>query len=531
MKPPASHPVPTRTLRLTVAAAADAAHTWRGPRPTSPTRTNAEREGQIALLLELVDRFTGYPQDHHTSRDAPFLRVLAIGPTAEVDHHPAAAGAARVNAPDHVALPGLVNAHTHLDLTHVGPQPHDPGEGFVAWVDRIRAARWTSDHEITESVRAGADLLLRGGTVAVGDIAGAPEGRPSLVPWRTLAGTPLRGVSYLEFFAIGTREASAIGRVASVLDEVSSDHPDERENEAAHRLARVRLGLQPHATNTVSPNAYRWAMSQARARNLPISTHLAETPEEREFIAQARGPQREMLERFGLWTDDLLGEFGLGRHPIDHVLGALQFNDRKEVTVERDDTSLLFAHVNDCGGTPAELNDREAERLIERLARSGASVAYCPRASAYFAAPSHFGPHRWRDMLAAGVNVCIGTDSIVNLPPGTGTTPGPLGDRGISVLDELRLLAERDSGDPGTLLGMATIRGARALGLPGAAFGLSHDCVPWGLVLVGPGMAGGGRGGAVPDDACPVRWALGAGRTISLLLPENWSGFAGMIAR
>ena len=110
-------------------------------------------------------------------------------------------------------------------------------------------------------------------------------------------------------------------------------------------------------------------------------------------------------------------------------------------------------------------------RTVSRvLAETGTSVAYCPRSSHYFRNHESFGPHRYRDMLAAGINVCLGTDSIVNLPPDES-------DR-LSTLDETRFLCRRDGTDPLTLLRMATVNGARALDLDPDLFifrsGLPH---------------------------------------------------------
>jgi cytosine/adenosine deaminase-related metal-dependent hydrolase len=97
------------------------------------------------------------------------------------------------------------------------------------------------------------------------------------------------------------------------------------------------------------------------------------------------------------------------------------------------------------------------------LARHRASVVYCPIASAYFGHPRRGfrgsdGHHRYRDMLAAGVNVCLGTDSIL-CQPADETQPH-------SILAQMRFLFQRDHTDPDTLLAMATTRGLRALGLP-----------------------------------------------------------------
>jgi cytosine/adenosine deaminase-related metal-dependent hydrolase len=284
--------------------------------------------------------------------------------------------------------------------------------------------------------------------VLVGDIAGAPGGRPRLEPFEVLTGSGLGGVSFVEFFAMGIREAESLARLEAVL--------------AGARAApgSARLGLQPHAPNTVSPAGYRRAIELARRHGLPLATHLAETPEEREFIARGTGPHREMLERLGLWTDAILDHVGKGATPIEHLAATLAA------------APFLLAHVNDTGPDPA--------RAFETLATAGASVAYCPRASEYFHAATHFGPHRYREMLAAGVNVCLGTDSIVNLPRGVDGADGP----GLSVLDEARLLLARDGADAGTLLRMVTVHGCRALGWDEASCSLGVGARPLGLVAV-----------------------------------------------
>ncbi|HZW09394.1 MAG TPA: amidohydrolase family protein [Phycisphaerales bacterium] len=382
------------------------------------------------------------------------LEVIAIGTAAQVNAHGEAARADAVGLDDSVLLPGLVNAHTHLDLTHLGPLEHRPEDGFVAWVERIRAGRAHDAEAIAGAVRQGIELSLRAGTVLVGDIAGAPGGRPSLAPLHTLALSPLRGISFLEFFAIGSRERDSLERVEQTL----------RGAPAIDQASGVRLGLQPHAPNTVGLAGYRRAGEWARRWRLRLATHLAETPEEREFVLCGTGPQRAMLERFGLWSDAMLGEIGSGRSPVEHLAPVLAGSE------------YLLAHVNDLGEDHA--------LAIEMLRAAGASVAYCPRASAYFGAPSHFGPHRYREMLRAGVNVCLGTDSVVNLPPGCERSEGC----GMSVLDEARLLFRRDGADPEQLLAMMTVNGARALGWEDhSRFSFRAGSRPLGLVAVGVG--------------------------------------------
>jgi cytosine/adenosine deaminase-related metal-dependent hydrolase len=360
----------------------------------------------------------------------PTAKILSVGKLQDVQGHSASAFAKVVHLPGSVLVPAFVNAHTHLDLTHIGPQPHDASEGFVRWVDMIRTRRHLSSERIAESVRRGIELSLAAGVVAVGDIAGAPGGTPSLAPHGALRDSVLRGVSYLEFFGIGTIRDRSRESVEAVLGKVSENGED-----------RVRFGLQPHAPSSVDLRVYEWAAAAASLRGMMIATHLAETPEERDFVANARGPQRNFLEKLGIWDDSVLEHIGHGKHPVRHLREVLS---RARFTV---------AHVNDAD-----------DAAIAILAQTQTSVAYCPRASEYFGAEEHFGPHRYQDMLKAGINVALGTDSIVNLPPEAATT------HGLSVLDEMRRLSRRDGTDPKTLLRMGTLNGAAALGMDSALF-------------------------------------------------------------
>lgn len=372
------------------------------------------------------------------------IRVLAVGKSPEVARHPAAAGCEIIERAGHVILPGLANAHAHLDLTHIGPMEHDSEAGFVPWIDIVRERRARTPDGIARSVRAGIDLSRRGGVVAVGDIAGAPDGRPTLAPFDVMRAEGMAGVSYVEFFAIGKRELASRERVREMIEGASVQRAREY----------TRLGLQPHAPYSVDLRSYQWAAEFARARALPLATHLAETIEEREFVAQGTGPQRGFLESIGVWDGDILARIGQGMSPVGHLRGVLE-------SAREAHQPILLVHLN--GVTDAD---------IEILARSGASVVYCPRASAYFGAGRTFGPHRYRDMLAAGVNVALGTDSIINLPPGDVTA------HGITTLDDMRLLLARDGVPAATLLEMATTNAARAMGLTETWFRLQPGADP-----------------------------------------------------
>jgi cytosine/adenosine deaminase-related metal-dependent hydrolase len=364
-----------------------------------------------AVLVEVGDPIGSMP------------RLLAAGRKEDVRVHPAAKGATRVDVGDAVLLPGLVNAHIHLDLTHIGPREYDPTAGFAGWAGVILSNRLYDPEPLRASVRLGISRSLAGGVVAIGDISG---------DWRTepiaeLQASPMLGVSFLEYFGIGRRQEQILARLAKAMSELAP----------LRRHPRIAVGLQPHATYTAGSMLMAWT-AERRREGWPVCTHLAENPSEREFVGRGTGTFRALLERLNLWDDSIMEDVGRGLSPIRHFEPALSA------------APWLVAHVNDCG-------DGE----IDTLARSGASVAYCPRSSSYFRNHEAFGPHRYRDMLAAGVNVALGTDSIVNLPRDSTR---------ISTLDEMRFLHARDGVDPQALLGMATANGARALGLDPALF-------------------------------------------------------------
>lgn len=364
--------------------------------------------------------------------------VLAVGTPSQVNAHPGTRGAHRIERPGCTLLPGLVNAHTHLDLTHIGPRPHDPRQGFAAWIDLIRSRRLTDPGEIAESVALGVQASVQGGVVAVGDIAGAVAGRASLSAARALAESPLMATSFLEFFAAGTREKEGMLYLGLALGEW--------QREARREVGRTHLGIQPHAPYSVSLRCYGEVMRLAWGLGLPVCTHAAESPEERAFVAQGTGPLADLLKSLGIWDADFAATVGQGRSPVAHLEAA------------HGPHALTLVHLN-------QLSDDDIRVLVRSAARtdrrSPLSTVYCPRASAYFGAHEHFGPHRYRDLLAAGVPVALGTDSIVNLPAGTTR---------LSTWDEMAYLHARDGTDAVTLLRMATTSGARAIGMPADAF-------------------------------------------------------------
>jgi cytosine/adenosine deaminase-related metal-dependent hydrolase len=381
-------------------------------------------------------------------------RVLASGTPEEVGGVPDA----RIEEhPGEAILPALVNAHCHLDLTHIGPLP--PPANFQSWLEQVGSLRRVDPGGIEASVREGVDRTLAGGVAAVGDIAGAW----SEVPLATLERSALSGVSFIELFGQGTREAAAVERLRASTERAGMRSPT--------CWRRVRRGVQPHAPYSCGLALYAGAAKAAKLLGTPAATHLAESPEEVEFACRRSGPFAEFLARLALLEE---GASALGAHPLEalHAAGVLT------------EANWLLVH----------LNCLESHH-VPLLAALRPTVVYCPRASAYFGHPRPgWSPHRYRELQEAGVRVALGTDSILCLDTPTRLSP----------LDDARLLWRRDGTEPRTLLAMITSLAAEALGLPADRFSFAAG-ESAGILAVGmngPGLEG------VMRASGPPRWLL-----------------------
>ena len=304
-------------------------------------------------------------------------------------------------------FPGLINAHTHLELSVLsqGPAP----DNFVGWIERLLAGTPTSDEALRQSVmRAvpiGVEQCLRFGVTCVGDIS-----RRCGITRALLRQGPLRVVSYGEIQAMAQRRALLEERIAT-----ATDQKDASQN--------LQVGLSPHAPYSVEIDGYARCLEVAREHTLPLATHLAETPDEAAFLSNHAGPFRDLWNHLQAW-DEKVPRFTGGPIRMAAAIGMVDY-------------PTLLAHVNYC-------DDEE----LEVLAGGQASVVYCPRTHAYFGHP----PHRWRDMLRMGINVAIGTDSCASSPD-------------LNLVEELRLLHRLAPQTPALdLWRLATANGARAVG-------------------------------------------------------------------
>jgi len=317
-------------------------------------------------------------------------------------------------------VPGFVNAHTHLELASLDSQitkgnperaSRTGSEDEVAWLRRVvDQRRKGSDQTLKESVGRNLKASIEAGTTLLADTTTAG------LSWEQVAAASFRAVVFTEL--IGLKRHRGLETSDAAWNWLATIRPE------TQVAACARPGLSPHAPYSTS----EWLYHKAAGSRLPLSTHLAEMPEELRLLEHRDGPLRQFLEDMDAWDDDWEP---LGPRPADYVRRG-----------ELRDADWVIAH-----GTyfdPSEFWQLrpEAAPNDHRVA-----VAFCPRTHSRFG----HAPHPYRAMLEKGIVVCLGTDSLASSPS-------------LSILDEIRFLHHRDPSLSGELLlTMATLFGAWAL--------------------------------------------------------------------
>ena len=324
-------------------------------------------------------------------------RVAWVGGSGD----PAAPGGPVRDLGPGVLLPGLVNAHCHLELSHLkGEAPL--GQGFVPWVEAVVSARARfGEEEEAAKTAAAIESLEEAGTVAVGDISSR------LAHLGVLGGAGLRAVVFLEALAW---DPAGVPETERWIDERLS---------AASGSGDVEVRLGAHALHSVSPEL----LGRLVERGGVGALHLAESPEEWRFLERGDGPWAEFLARRGLGHVPFTPP---GTSPVRYA----------------DDLGLLHPGLVAAHCVQVDANDREI------LARRGVAVALCPRSNRNLGVGRADVPA----LLAVGVRLCLGTDSLASAET-------------LDVLDDAVLLARQFPAlDPAAIVRMATAGGAEALG-------------------------------------------------------------------
>jgi len=330
--------------------------------------------------------------------------VLALGRASEIlEAFPGPS--ARFEYPDGTMLPGLVDAHAHLELSYMKDLV-PPREDFTSWiVDLVRAKRSWGDDEFEKSTRAGRREHVPGGCTAVGDIV-SKEAEMGAMAAHEESDPPLRVRAYQEF----------LGR----FDETRASFKTDADR-------RLFPGISPHAPYSSDANLFRRCIERARERQLPISTHGAETRWEERYMLEGKGPLHEFPMKLGM-----------DAFPSRSWDPAFPSGLAGWLAAESPPKPLQFVH-----GTWLD------EKEFSALKTLGATVVYCPASVAYF----HGGrdSHPVEELLAADIPVALGTDSLAS-----GWT--------LNMPETCSLAYRAHPGlSPSTILEMATRSGSRSL--------------------------------------------------------------------
>ncbi len=324
--------------------------------------------------------------------------IAAVGPHGLVPTPP---GARELAFPDASLVPGLVNTHTHLELTHLADKNAE--REFAPWIRSLRTLKdATTPDEFARAAERGVRDAWVAGVTCVADTGSTGA------PLEALARLGGRGIYYQEVFGPDPAQcAASMEELRRALDRLSP-----------FATSPLSLGVSPHAPYTVSEPLYRAVADLARRERCPLAMHLAESRAETELVRDGSGPFADALRARGFAVR--------AQHcsPVQYLLrlGVLQRA-----------TGWLCIHC-------VQVDERDVAILRD----SGAGVAHCPRSNR---AHGH-GTAPLAAFRRAGLRVGLGTDSVVSV--GDSSLLAEAAAAGLDGEDALRML---------------TIEGARALGL------------------------------------------------------------------
>ena len=343
-------------------------------------------------------------------------RIIAVGKFSEI----ASSSDEVVDLGDHILLPGLINAHCHLDYTCLRAKIPPP-QSFADWIRAINAEKGRlSAEDYVASIHAGFAEAKQFGTTTIANLTAFPELIAQIHD-------PIRTLWFAELIDVRKRPKN----LTALSSQVSGG------NEIVDRaIAGLQTtdgkGLAPHAPFTASAELYRRCADIAERDNLLLTTHLAESREEMRMFRDAEGPLYEFLKEIGRDMNDC------GRTtPLQTFLHDLQISPRDPSTSLGMTNPWIIAHLNEL--TESDFN------LLAKFPQKF-SIVHCPRSHAYFG-HSEF---QFESLGGLGLNICLGTDSLAS-------------NDDLSLFAEMRMFRDRFGIAPQKVLEMATIHPACAL--------------------------------------------------------------------
>jgi cytosine/adenosine deaminase-related metal-dependent hydrolase len=366
--------------------------------PRSPKNADAKIGApEMIIRARTVATMDGPPIDNGAvvvSED----RIVDVGEFAEIKTHNADEV---VDLGEQALLPGLINAHCHLDYTCLRAKI-PPQKSFTDWIRSINAEKAKlAPKDYVASINEGLAEAKRFGTTAIANLTAFPELISQVQP-------PIRTWWFAELIDI-----RAPKRTNELIDS------------AIEALKQTpRWGLAPHALFTASKDLFRRCEEIAQREHILLTTHLAESREEMEMFRAASGPLYEFIKSIGRAMDDCGNETPLGL-----FVGA---------PGGRALPHWIVAHLN-------ELSERDFD-LLER-SNSKFHVVHCPRSHNYFG----HSPFAFDRLRLFGFNICLGTDSLAS-------------NESLSLFAEMRAFQKNFSRvSPEEIFRMVTVNPARAL--------------------------------------------------------------------
>jgi cytosine/adenosine deaminase-related metal-dependent hydrolase len=326
-------------------------------------------------------------------------RILAVGENVS--------GQSAVDLGDMAIVPGLVNTHAHLEFSQL-PRPLGvPGMVFPDWIRQVVRWRRSNDLPAAAPCESGLQESLASGTTTIGEIATSNW-------FESVTTNPGSDLTlFHEFIGRSSEQITACLAKARLF---LSTRPN---------VDGWTEALCPHASYSVHPELFARLVSLSVEHRVPIAFHLAESREELEYIRSGTGPFDVLLRDLGVPQDGPLTPHGT--RPLDYL------------RVMSQSPRSLVIHGN-------YLEAEEQTFVADH--RDRMAVIYCPRTHAYFG----HSRHPIAELLAAGANVALGTDSRASNPD-------------LSLWNEMRFVADHfPQISPRSVLELGTIRGAYALG-------------------------------------------------------------------
>jgi len=316
-----------------------------------------------------------------------------------------------VDLGEQVLLPGLINAHCHLDYTCLrGKIPRQ--KSFTDWIRAINAAKaklFPADY--VRSINEGFAEAKHFGTTTIANLTAFPELVPQIK-------APIRTWWFAEL--IDVRDPSRANELVGLA--------------VAPLKSQEHWGLAPHAPFTASADLYRRCKEIADREDILLTTHLAESREEMSMFGDARGPLYEFLKEIGRDVSDCGRSTPLGNFLSAVGRGGLP-NRPQAIEVNR---PYLVAHLNEITQSDLDLLGKSKPKF---------QIVHCPRSHEYF---GHL-PFQFEKLRELGFNICLGTDSLAS-------------NEDLSLFAEMRAFQkEFPNVSPEEVLEMVTVKPAHAL--------------------------------------------------------------------